>query len=198
MCALHWVTTWAPEAPTRAFDSVLTTLEVLYALFLTLCSFTRKKKTKYNRNWKSKIIEYCTALQDSSRYITKLHSLIFYFCYSVKDGKYIAGGFENHSKPVDFDNLPAIGRGLLPEDWDQFSVLLNEMLFRIPELVNVEVDRLYNSPESFTPDGRWLVGESAEVSKWQITHDLLFCIYFTVSLLCSLKCSLWMTILCVL
>lgn len=38
------------------------------------------------------------------------------------------------------------------------------MLFRIPELVNVQVEKLYNSPESFTPDGRWLVGESAEVS----------------------------------
>lgn len=82
---------------------------------------------------------------------------------SVKDGKYICGGFEPISKPVDFENLPAIGRGLLPVDWDHFSVLLNEMLFRMPDLVKVEVDKLYNSPESFTPDGRWLVGESAEV-----------------------------------
>lgn len=89
----------------------------------------------------------------------------FAFCCSVKDGKYIAGGFEARSKPVDFDHLPSIGRGLLPENWDQFAVLLNEMLFRIPELVNVKVDKLYNSPESFTPDGRWLVGESAEVSE---------------------------------
>ncbi|XP_022669738.1 pyruvate dehydrogenase phosphatase regulatory subunit, mitochondrial-like isoform X2 [Varroa destructor] len=94
------------------------------------------------------------------------------FYIRVKDGKYIAGGFENHSKPVDFDNLPAIGRGLLPEDWDQFSVLLNEMLFRIPELVNVEVDRLYNSPESFTPDGRWLVGESAELRNYFVASGM--------------------------
>lgn len=52
----------------------------------------------------------------------------------------------------------------LPANWDQFQVLLDELLKRIPILNNVALDRLCNGPEAFSPDCKWILGESPEVS----------------------------------
>lgn len=52
---------------------------------------------------------------------------------------------------------------VLPEDWDHFYVLLEEMLKRVPTLEDAVLERLSNGPEAFSPDGRWIMGESPEV-----------------------------------
>ncbi|MCP4983885.1 MAG: FAD-dependent oxidoreductase, partial [Gammaproteobacteria bacterium] len=51
---------------------------------------------------------------------------------------------------------------LLPEDWDHFEPMLNNAMHRLPCLENADVRMLLNGPESFTPDGSFLLGESAE------------------------------------
>jgi len=51
---------------------------------------------------------------------------------------------------------------LLPEDWDHFEPMLENALHRLPCLVDADIRMLLNGPESFTPDGSFLLGESAE------------------------------------
>ena len=51
---------------------------------------------------------------------------------------------------------------LLPEDWDHFEPMMLNALHRLPALETAEVKTLLNGPESFTPDGSFLLGETAE------------------------------------
>lgn len=50
---------------------------------------------------------------------------------------------------------------LLPEDWDHFEPMMINALHRLPALETAEVKSLLNGPESFTPDGSFLLGEAA-------------------------------------
>lgn len=52
--------------------------------------------------------------------------------------------------------------GLLPEDWDHFEPMMAAALHRLPALQTAEVKTLLNGPESFTPDGSFMLGETAE------------------------------------
>jgi 4-methylaminobutanoate oxidase (formaldehyde-forming) len=52
--------------------------------------------------------------------------------------------------------------GLLPEDWDHFEPMMMNALHRLPALETAEVKMLLNGPESFTPDGTFMLGETAE------------------------------------
>ena len=78
-------------------------------------------------------------------------------------GGLLVGCFEPMGKPIDPD---LIGENfafqLLAEDWDHFEPMLNNALHRLPCLENADVRMLLNGPESFTPDGSFLLGESAE------------------------------------
>ncbi|MEL6281108.1 MAG: FAD-dependent oxidoreductase, partial [Pseudomonadota bacterium] len=51
---------------------------------------------------------------------------------------------------------------LLPEDWDHFEPMMLNALHRLPALETAEVRMLLNGPESFTPDGMFMLGETAE------------------------------------
>ena len=78
-------------------------------------------------------------------------------------GGLLVGCFEPLGKAID----PAkIGEDfafqLLPEDWDHFEPMLENALHRLPCLADAEIRMLLNGPESFTPDGSFLLGESAE------------------------------------
>jgi len=78
-------------------------------------------------------------------------------------GGLLVGCFEPLGKAID----PAqIGEDfafqLLPEDWDHFEPMLENALHRLPCLADADVRLLLNGPESFTPDGSFLLGESAE------------------------------------
>ena len=52
--------------------------------------------------------------------------------------------------------------GLLGEDWDHFEPMMVNALHRLPALETAEVKMLLNGPESFTPDGAFMLGETAE------------------------------------
>ena len=80
-------------------------------------------------------------------------------------GGLLVGCFEPLGKAID----PAqIGKNfafqLLPEDWDHFEPMLENALHRLPCLADAGIRMLLNGPESFTPDGSFLLGESAETS----------------------------------
>ncbi|XP_054719909.1 pyruvate dehydrogenase phosphatase regulatory subunit, mitochondrial-like [Uloborus diversus] len=96
-----------------------------------------------------------------------------HFYVREKNGGYLAGGFEPVSKPLDVKETesPSTFKPL-PEDWDQFHTLLEQMLFRIPSLGQVEVDCLNNGPESFSPDCKLLVGEAPEVKNYFVATGM--------------------------
>src|SRR5207244_11244813 len=81
-------------------------------------------------------------------------------------GGLVVGGFEPDAKPwVAPDALPyPFEFELLGEDWDHFSILMENAMARIPALRHTGVKKLYNGPESFTPDNQFILGEAPELS----------------------------------
>lgn len=55
----------------------------------------------------------------------------------------------------------------LPVDWDYFYPSLQEILKRMPTLNETFLEHLINSPEAFSPDCKWILGEAPEVSVTQ-------------------------------
>ncbi|WP_343909565.1 FAD-dependent oxidoreductase [Nocardioides aquiterrae] len=82
--------------------------------------------------------------------------------FKEETGGLVVGGFEPEAKPWRApDDLPyPFEFQLLEEDWDHFSVLMDQALLRIPALEDTGVRKFYNGPESFTPDNQFLLGEA--------------------------------------
>lgn len=77
-------------------------------------------------------------------------------------GGLLVGCFEPMGKPISPGTLDDFAFGLLPEDWDHFEPMMTNALHRLPPLETAEVKMLLNGPESFTPDGMFMLGEVAE------------------------------------
>ena len=80
-------------------------------------------------------------------------------------GGLLVGGFEPDAKPwVAPDELPhPFEFQLLAEDWDHFAILMDSAIARIPVLASTGMKKLYNGPESFTPDNQFILGEAPEL-----------------------------------
>ncbi|KAF2356784.1 FAD dependent oxidoreductase [Trinorchestia longiramus] len=80
----------------------------------------------------------------------------------ARGGRFIIGGFEPRAKP-------AFGRGI-PWDWKQqlvgddehFRPIREAAEHRLPLLRGVQYESLINAPDTFTPDGLWIIGETSE------------------------------------
>ncbi|MGI9475319.1 MAG: GcvT family protein [Hyphomicrobiaceae bacterium] len=78
-------------------------------------------------------------------------------------GGLLVGCFEPMGKPIAPETIGHdFAFQLLPEDWDHFEPMMMNALHRLPVLETAEVKMLLNGPESFTPDGSFLLGETAE------------------------------------
>ena len=78
-------------------------------------------------------------------------------------GGLLVGCFEPMGKPLAPGVLDeSFEFGLLSEDWDHFEPMMELALNRLPSLETAEVKMLLNGPESFTPDGTFMLGETAE------------------------------------
>src|SRR4030095_8653426 len=78
-------------------------------------------------------------------------------------GGLLMGGFEPVAKPWGMEGIPAdFSFSLLPEDWDHFQVLMEQAIVRIPAIESARVASHVKGPESFTPDGRYHLGEAPE------------------------------------
>lgn len=116
----------------------------------------------------------------------------------------MGGGFEPVAKPVFHEGIPdKFEFQLLPEDWDHFrelhvcpmlhdtvsssvifplaEVLLDQMLHRLPSLAEAEVRQLTNGPESFTPDGKYILGRAPEVGSFLPSQALFLIITLTMA-----------------
>lgn len=72
-----------------------------------------------------------------------------------------AAGKLNRSIPL---TVTSVSQRCVPEDWDQFHVLLQQLLKRVPALSQAVLHRLCNGLEAFSPDCKWIVGEAPEVT----------------------------------
>ncbi|MFN8136172.1 MAG: FAD-dependent oxidoreductase [Propionicimonas sp.] len=88
-----------------------------------------------------------------------------YTYFKEEVGGLVVGGFEPNAKPwVAPDRIPyPFEFALLEEDWEHFSILMDEALLRIPALETTGIRKFYNGPESFTPDNQFLLGEAPEL-----------------------------------
>lgn len=85
--------------------------------------------------------------------------------YKEEVGGLVMGGYEPNGiswaqngipEPFDFQ--------LLPSNFDHFEQLVELALPRVPKLGDVGVKQLINGPESFTPDGNFILGEAPEMA----------------------------------
>jgi len=84
-----------------------------------------------------------------------------YIYFKEEVGGLVMGGFEPEAKPWGMAGIPEeFEFQLLPDDWDQFEVLMENALMRVPALGTAEVKTFLNGPESFTPDGQFILGEA--------------------------------------
>jgi heterotetrameric sarcosine oxidase gamma subunit len=87
-----------------------------------------------------------------------------YIYYKEEVGGLVMGGFEPEAKPWKVDPIPPDFQfQLLGEDWDQFEILMTNAIHRTPCLETAQVKMLLNGPESFTPDGNFILGEAPEL-----------------------------------
>ena len=87
--------------------------------------------------------------------------------YKEEVGGLVMGGFEPQAKPWKMDPIPSTFQfELLDEDWDQFEVLMTNAMHRTPCLETAEIKMLLNGPESFTPDGNFILGEAPELRNY--------------------------------
>ncbi|CAG9759384.1 unnamed protein product [Ceutorhynchus assimilis] len=83
------------------------------------------------------------------------------------NGGLMVGWFEKEAKP-------AFEKGQVPKDWEKFvkrdikhlRPLWEYAVNRFPILETCKSPNLVNSPDNFTPDGRWILGEAPEVKNY--------------------------------
>ena len=87
--------------------------------------------------------------------------------YKEEVGGLVMGGYE--ANPIDFaqNGVPEnFNFTLLNADWDHFEQLMTLALPRVPALETAGIKELINGPESFTPDGNFILGEAPELSNY--------------------------------
>jgi 4-methylaminobutanoate oxidase (formaldehyde-forming) len=83
--------------------------------------------------------------------------------YKEDAGKLLVGAFEPVAKPWGLRGIPRdFCFDALPDDVDHFQPVLEKAVERVPVLARTGIATWFNGPESFTPDDRYLLGETAE------------------------------------
>ena len=84
--------------------------------------------------------------------------------YKEDAGKLLVGFFEPNAKPWGQAGIPeSFSFDALPEDVEHIAPYLEQATRRVPVLQKTGVQLFFNGPESFTPDDRYLLGETPEV-----------------------------------
>lgn len=78
-------------------------------------------------------------------------------------GGLVMGGYEPNPVPWAQNGIPdGFNFTLLDNDWDHFEPLLEQAIARVPSLADAGIKQMINGPESFTPDGNFILGEAPE------------------------------------
>ncbi len=92
---------------------------------------------------------------------------LIYFKEEV--GGLVMGGYEPDPKPWAVDGIPeGFHFTLLDPDWDHFEQLMGPAMTRVPALEQAGIKQLISGPESFTPDGNFILGEAPELKGFYV------------------------------
>ena len=81
--------------------------------------------------------------------------------YKEDAGKILLGAFEPDAKPWGSEGIPEdFCSDQLPDDFEHFEPILEAALRRMPALAEIGIQTFFNSPESFTPDNHYYMGEA--------------------------------------
>ncbi len=87
--------------------------------------------------------------------------------FRAESGGLVMGGYERNPAVWGLGGIAAdFNSRLLEPDWDRFAPLFEAAISRVPELADAEIVTLINGPEAFTPDGEFILGESAVAGFW--------------------------------
>jgi sarcosine dehydrogenase len=79
-------------------------------------------------------------------------------------GGLVMGGYEPNPKPWAESGIPdRFEFQLLEDDLEHFEPLLELAIGRVPAMQTAGIKQFLNGPESFTPDGNFILGEAPEV-----------------------------------
>ena len=80
-------------------------------------------------------------------------------------GGLVWGGYEPNPKLWAKGGIPAgFHFETLTPDWDHYEQFMDNAIARVPALAKAGVKQLINGPESFTPDGNFILGEAPELA----------------------------------
>ena len=83
--------------------------------------------------------------------------------YKEEVGGLVMGGYEPNPKLCFGNGIPEdFHYALLDNDFDHFEPLMELALGRVPALHQAGIKQMINGPESFTPDGMFILGEAPE------------------------------------
>lgn len=84
-------------------------------------------------------------------------------------GGLVWGGYEPNPKPWAVKGIPdGFHFDLLTSDFDHFGQFMENAIARVPALAHAGVKQLLNGPESFTPDGNFILGEAPELRNFYV------------------------------
>src|SRR5882672_8846701 len=84
-------------------------------------------------------------------------------------GGLVVGGYEPNPIAWALDGIPdGFHFTLLDSNWDHFEPMMERLLGRIPALQTAGIKQLINGPESFTPDGNFILGEAPELRSFYV------------------------------
>lgn len=89
--------------------------------------------------------------------------------YKEEVGGLVMGGYEQNPKPWALEGIPkGFNYTLLDNDLDHFEPMMEQALGRVPALADVGIKQMINGPESFTPDGNFILGEAPELQNFYV------------------------------
>ena len=89
--------------------------------------------------------------------------------YKEDVGGLVMGGYEPNPRPWAVDGFPDnFNFQLLPPDWDHFQPILDLAMARVPALATAGAKELINGPESFTPDGNFIIGPAPGLNGYYV------------------------------
>ncbi|MEO3415508.1 FAD-dependent oxidoreductase [Roseovarius sp. CAU 1744] len=91
-------------------------------------------------------------------------------CYYKEEvGGLVMGGYEPNPIPWAVEGIPeGFHYTLLDSNFDHFEQIMEQALGRVPGLQTAGIKTLTNGPESFTPDGNFIIGEAPELRNFYV------------------------------
>jgi 4-methylaminobutanoate oxidase (formaldehyde-forming) len=82
-------------------------------------------------------------------------------------GGLVFGGYESNPIAWTVGDMPeSFEFQLFEDDWDHFEQHMSQALARVPALDRAGIKQMINGPESFTPDGNFIIGRAPELANF--------------------------------